>query len=184
MIASCIKEIARCLRHPSPGSALAPLAQSATAQLQLLTEIFSNYVSPAPLPPVPLDPAAPLRVPVLAAQPIPASPLRVPAIPALHPTPPIANPTPPIIAAPAVALPSCNDGHMIDERLEDAGFGYHGFQMPGYPNPNFPPLPYPEFVSTDRACLACHGCPFLPHHYCYQHFQRHAHSSYPPRPRR
>jgi hypothetical protein len=144
MIQSCLREILQCLRNPSPGSALAPLAASESAKLCLLAELFAppaptqlapnNPLILAPVLRVPVPPLAtpdearatapPLRVPV---PPIaPAAPLRVP-------EDAIAPPPVPLHATPAIQdLPPST--HTISH-------------CPSNGQP-----PFSTFVSTDMAC--------------------------------
>jgi hypothetical protein len=125
MIQSCLREILQCLRNPSPGSALAPLAASESAKLRLLAELFAPPAPTQPAPNNPLILAPALRVPV---PPIaPAAPLRVP-------EDAIASPPIPLHATPAIQdLPPST--HTISHCPSD-----------GRPA-------FSTFVSTDMACL-------------------------------
>jgi hypothetical protein len=126
MIQSCLQEILQCLRHPSPGSALAPLAASESAKLCLLADLFAPPAPPLLAPINPLIPAPVLRAPV---PPLvtpdetraTAPPLRV-TVPPIVPTAPLRVPEDAIApsavllhATPAIqALPPSN--HTVSHR--------------------------------------------------------------------
>jgi hypothetical protein len=101
------RDIVHALKHPLPGSPLAPLTDSEAAELTTITKVLLNRDPNSPVAPllrVPAAPIPPASLPTSTINPL-AAPAPAP-MPLPAPAPVVVPPPPPVVAPAPVAAPA------------------------------------------------------------------------------